>query len=188
MNGQHTPTHVLFGPHGDAGGRIDDLEIAFCRGPIEELAQDRQHPIGLDGSTAVVDRVEQADDVWLADQIGPAVAEDRIDFALELALILGPTPLLRLGIALDEDLAQITQRSCAAPRSARLEGIAAIEDRMGRLVDDARVLGQDAAAASSTDVAEQASAMRQQIAAARNKIGLLRKSLAASLPEPPVLN
>jgi chromosome segregation ATPase len=62
---------------------------------------------------------------------------------------------------------------------ATIEGV---EERMTRLVEGAREVGQAAVAASITDLAEQADALRQQVAAARNKMGLLRKSL---LEQPP---
>jgi hypothetical protein len=75
------------------------------------------------------------------------------------------------------------QRDTATPEVVRaaVTAIEVIEERMGKLVDEARDLGQAATAASSTDVANQASSLRQQVAAARNKIALLRKSLAERL-------
>ncbi len=63
-----------------------------------------------------------------------------------------------------------------------------IEARMGGLVEAARDLGQAATAASLTDVAEQANGLRQQVAAAKNKMGLLRKSLEAQVPDASRLN
>jgi hypothetical protein len=82
-----------------------------------------------------------------------------------------------------------TQRG-ATPEAARalVAAITGIEERMATLVDRARELGQAAALASITDLAEQASALRQQVAAARNKIGLLRKSLYAEPPGSSELN
>lgn len=78
------------------------------------------------------------------------------------------------------------QRDASTPEQIRdvVAAIEAIEERMAKLVDGARELGQAAVAASITDLAEQADGMRQQVAAAKNKIGLLRKSLAVRLPEP----
>jgi hypothetical protein len=63
-----------------------------------------------------------------------------------------------------------------------------IEERMGGLVEAARELGQAATAAGVTDVAEQANGLRQQVAAAKNKMGLLRKSLEGHAPEGSRLN
>lgn len=68
---------------------------------------------------------------------------------------------------------------------AAIEGI---EERMAALVDGARELGQAAIAVSISDVAEQADSLRQQVAAARNKVGLLRKGLQARLPDLSKLN
>jgi chromosome segregation ATPase len=79
---------------------------------------------------------------------------------------------------------QLVQEAAARPRATSpeanaelLAAILTIEERMSKLVDGARDLGKDAAQASITDVAEQAHALRQQVAAARNKVGLLRQSL-----------
>lgn len=82
------------------------------------------------------------------------------------------------------------QRAATTPEGIR-EVVAAIEDieeRMTKLVDGARELRQAAIAAAISDLAEQADSLRQQVAAARNKLGLLRKTLAAPLPDPSKLN
>jgi hypothetical protein len=65
---------------------------------------------------------------------------------------------------------------------ALVSAIEAVETRMAALIDGARGVAQDATAAAITDLAQQADALRQQVAAARNKLGLLRRSLA---PAPP---
>jgi chromosome segregation ATPase len=67
----------------------------------------------------------------------------------------------------------------ATPETGRalVAAIVGIEERMAKLVDDAKDLGQAATAASIHDLAEQASSLRQQVVAARNRIGVLRKSL-----------
>jgi len=82
------------------------------------------------------------------------------------------------------------QRDARTPEAVRAvaAAIGDVEARMSRLSDDARAFGQQAAAASITDLAEQADALRQQTSAARNKLALLRKSLLASLPDPSQLN
>ncbi|WP_433928160.1 hypothetical protein AB3662_33295 [Sorangium cellulosum] len=56
-----------------------------------------------------------------------------------------------------------------------------VEERMGRLADEARELVQAATAAGIADLAEQADGMRQQVTAMRNKVGLLRKGMIARL-------
>jgi predicted nuclease with TOPRIM domain len=78
------------------------------------------------------------------------------------------------------------QREATTPEGVRvLVGeVAGIEERMAKLVEGARVLVQAANAVSVADLAEQAEALRQQVAAARNKMGLLRKALEAKLPAP----
>jgi chromosome segregation ATPase len=71
------------------------------------------------------------------------------------------------------------QREATTPEAMRELSafIAAIEEQMTGLVERARALGHAASSASIVDLAEQAEALRQQVAAARNKLGLLRKSL-----------
>ena len=83
-----------------------------------------------------------------------------------------------------------SQRSAATPAQFRalvtdLEGV---EDRMSSLVEIARALHQAASAAAVTDLAEQSEALRQQVAAARNKLGLLRKGFVAKLDDASKLN
>jgi hypothetical protein len=86
--------------------------------------------------------------------------------------------------------AAATQREATTPAKVRalvgdLEGI---EERMAKLVEVARALNQAAIAATITDLAEQTDALRQQVAAARNKLGLLRKALAAQIEDASKLN
>lgn len=83
-----------------------------------------------------------------------------------------------------------SQRGAATPAQFRalvtdLEGV---EERMSTLVEIARALHQAAIAAAVTDLAEQTEALRQQVAAARNKLGLLRKSFVAKLDDASKLN
>lgn len=81
-------------------------------------------------------------------------------------------------------------RDASTPEKARAI-VAAIEDierRMTQLVDGAASLRKAAIEASIHDVAEQADSLRQQVAAARNKLGLLRKGLEANLPAQPLPN
>lgn len=66
--------------------------------------------------------------------------------------------------------------------------IEGIEERMATLVDGARELGQAAIAAAIADLAAQADSLRQQVASARNKLGLLKQSLIARLPDLSKLN
>lgn len=82
------------------------------------------------------------------------------------------------------------QRDATTPEGIRelVDLIAGIEDRMSKLVDGARELGQAATATGISDLAEQADSLRQQVTAARNKVGLLRKNLVARLPDPSQLN
>jgi hypothetical protein len=90
---------------------------------------------------------------------------------------------------------QLVQEAAAKQREATPEtagelvlAILGAEERMAKLIDSARELGQAATLASITDVAEQAGSLRQQITAARNKLGLLRKSLHVEPPDPSQLN
>ena len=82
------------------------------------------------------------------------------------------------------------QRGATTPEQVRaivadLEGV---EARMAGLIELARALHQAALAAGVTDLAEQSEALRQQLAAARNKLGLLRKTLAAPPADASKLN
>lgn len=61
--------------------------------------------------------------------------------------------------------------------AATLEGI---EGRMAKLGEDARELAREAAAAGATDLVEQAEALRQRVAAVKNKLAMLRRGLQAS--------
>lgn len=86
--------------------------------------------------------------------------------------------------------AAASQRTAATPAEVRaLVGeIEGIEARMTALVEVARALNLAATAASITDLADQTDALRQQVASARNKLGLLRKGLAAQLDDASKLN
>jgi chromosome segregation ATPase len=55
--------------------------------------------------------------------------------------------------------------------------IEGIEERMSKLEGAARGLGQDSAQVSAADVAEYCDSLRQQVASARNRLGLLRRGL-----------
>lgn len=103
------------------------------------------------------------------------------------------TPLVERFVALGDEGKAINQlaleaaarqRDASTPEAVRevVVALETIEQRMTKLVDDARDLSEAAAEVSSADVAEQASSLRQQVAAARNKVGLLRKSLAEKVP------
>ena len=69
-----------------------------------------------------------------------------------------------------------------------MSDIEGIEERMSKLVEIARALNQAATAATINDLAEQTDASRQQVAAAKNKLGLLRKNLIAQLEDASKLN
>lgn len=58
----------------------------------------------------------------------------------------------------------------------------AILDRMTRIVESSRALRDEAQAAGITDLSQQAEALRQQVAAVRNKLGLFRQGLAERQP------
>jgi chromosome segregation ATPase len=82
------------------------------------------------------------------------------------------------------------QREATTPAAVRelvvtLEGI---EERMSKLASVARDLARAATAATMSDIAEQSDALKQQIAAARNKLGLLRKGLVEKLSDPTTLH
>ncbi len=82
------------------------------------------------------------------------------------------------------------QREATTPEGMRevTAAIGAIEERMTKLADEARTLAQAASAASITELSTEADTLRQQMVAARNKLGLLRKSLDVGPPDPSRLN
>jgi hypothetical protein len=86
--------------------------------------------------------------------------------------------------------AAVMQREATTPSLLRelVVAIEGIEERMSKLVEGARELHQASIAASISEVAEQADSLRQQVAAAKNKMGLLRKGLDAQVPDPSKLN
>lgn len=72
------------------------------------------------------------------------------------------------------------KRHEAKTPEANREVIASIEDleeRMGKAAESARALAEDAGAKEFVDVSRQAEALRQQLLAAKNKMGLLKKGL-----------
>lgn len=86
--------------------------------------------------------------------------------------------------------AAVLQRAATTPEGVHqtVAAIQDIEDRMSNIADSAREVGAAAAQVSLTDLVEQSDALRQQVTAARNKLGLLKKGLLAQLPEPSKLN
>ncbi len=86
--------------------------------------------------------------------------------------------------------AAASQREAATPTQVRalVSDIEGIEERMSKLVEIARALNQAATAATINDLAEQTDASRQQVAAAKNRLGLLRKNLIAQLEDASKLN
>jgi hypothetical protein len=109
------------------------------------------------------------------------------------------TPLHERFAALGEvsrGVNDLVQKAAVLQKDARTAGetaelvtfIEGIETSMTALVDGARDLGKEAGEASATDVAQQADQLRQQAASARNKLGLLRKTLAERVPDRSKLN
>jgi hypothetical protein len=109
------------------------------------------------------------------------------------------TPLHERYAALGEvsrAINELVQKAAVMQKEATTAGqvgelvafIEGIEEGMTKLIEGARNLGKEAGEASATDVAQQADALRQQAAAARNKLVLLRKSLAELVPDRSKLN
>ena len=57
-------------------------------------------------------------------------------------------------------------------------GIAELVERTGAVADEARRLAEAAREKDFSDIAQQADGLRQQLAAARNRLGMLQKSAA----------
>jgi chromosome segregation ATPase len=96
------------------------------------------------------------------------------------------------GAALNRSVHEVAAKQVDATTPERIRevvaAIEAVEERMARLMDGARELGQAAAAASLSDLAELANTTRQQLGAARNKLGLLKNALLARLSDASKLN
>jgi chromosome segregation ATPase len=80
--------------------------------------------------------------------------------------------------------AQEISASAAAQPDETVARLHQIEARMGGVVDGARALAEAADAAGLDDLARQADGLRQQVLAARNKVGLLGRKLAERLAKP----
>jgi chromosome segregation ATPase len=73
-------------------------------------------------------------------------------------------------------------KSSGAPESQLLEGIRNLEEHMAVVVTDAEQLARDAEAQGWPEVARQADGVRQQVGAAKNKLALAYRTVAARAP------
>lgn len=71
------------------------------------------------------------------------------------------------------------RREAKTPEANReiIASIEELEERMGKAAESARALAEGADAKEFVDVSRQAEALRQQLLAAKNKMGLLKKGL-----------
>lgn len=74
------------------------------------------------------------------------------------------------------------QQGEGAPESQVLEGLRELEQHMGRVVQGADDLARDAQESGWTEIARQADAVRQQVRAAKNKLSLAQRTVAARAP------
>lgn len=68
-----------------------------------------------------------------------------------------------------------------APSAALVESLAALQARLGRVVEGAAALGEEAASERMEDLSRQCDALKQQVQSALNKVTLLHDKLAAAL-------
>jgi chromosome segregation ATPase len=73
-------------------------------------------------------------------------------------------------------------KASGAPEAALLEGLRKLEDEMGVVVEDAASLARDAGEGGWPEISRQAEAVRQQVGAAKNKLSLAFKTVAARAP------
>jgi chromosome segregation ATPase len=73
-------------------------------------------------------------------------------------------------------------KASGAPESALLDGLRKLEDEMLAVVEDAASLARDAGEAGWQEISRQAEAVRQQVGAAKNKLSLAFKTVAARAP------
>jgi hypothetical protein len=79
--------------------------------------------------------------------------------------------------------ADLTARKASgAPESELLDGLRTLEERMHDVAVDAEVLARDASDHVWPEIARQADAVRQQVLAAKNKLALAYKTVAARAP------
>jgi chromosome segregation ATPase len=73
-------------------------------------------------------------------------------------------------------------KASGAPETALLDGLRKLEDEMHAVVEDAASLARDADKAGWAEISRQAEAVRQQVGAAKNKLSLAFKTVAARAP------
>lgn len=73
-------------------------------------------------------------------------------------------------------------KAADAPESQILEGLRKLEEEMMRVVDDAASLATDAEQKGWPEIARQADGVRQQVGAAKNRLSLAYKTVAARAP------
>jgi hypothetical protein len=69
-----------------------------------------------------------------------------------------------------------------APESELLDGLRVLDEHMLKVVVDAEALAQDAAADGWPEISRQADSVRQQVRAAKNKLALAHRTVAARAP------
>jgi hypothetical protein len=74
------------------------------------------------------------------------------------------------------------QQGEGVPESKVLDGLRELEQHMGRVVEGAEDLARDAEQNGWTELARQADAVRQQVRAAKNKLSLAQRTVAARAP------
>lgn len=74
------------------------------------------------------------------------------------------------------------KKNNGAPESDLLEGLRQIEERMGRVLTDAADLAREAERDGWPEMARQAGCIRQQVGAAKDKLALACKTVAARAP------
>jgi hypothetical protein len=74
------------------------------------------------------------------------------------------------------------RKAAGAPESELLDGLRTVEERMLQVATDAEGLARDAGEDGWAEIARQADAVRQQLLAAKNKLSLAYKTVAARSP------
>jgi hypothetical protein len=76
----------------------------------------------------------------------------------------------------------IAQKAQGAPAADLLAPLEDVKARMTAVIDDAAQIAEKAHAQGWPDIAREAEALRQQVHAARNKVTLAQKNVAAQAP------
>ncbi|MBV9946886.1 MAG: hypothetical protein JOZ69_08570 [Myxococcales bacterium] len=174
----------------------------------DDLAREAKR-IGLDGEKALARAARALEDATsrqpriqeklraLVDEIEQARSRQQqsLDTLVEVSKALAARAtqfeaLMRRFAALGESAKGVNQltnelsarRGAGAPEAELLEGLRALDQRMDTVVAEAEELAGDSERDGWPEIARQADTVRQQVRAAKNKVALAQRAVAARAP------